>query len=187
MNFVKKEACVAAHPLSGNLASKSQEQDKDKKVDKIKPSNRHNFATNAHEEENAVSDLPDAAVPISRDKNCAMCNSREHKLEECEEFQSRNYAEHLKFVRDKALCYNCLMPFHRASRCRRKDTCWDCDQKHSPLLHPPDNASKCNRGLSGKSGSTSRASNGLIELEGSICGWDWDCKIISRSPYCSRE
>lgn len=136
VNFVEIEARVAANPLFGNLAAKPQEQDKDKKVHKFTPSNKHNFATNFREEEHAVSDLLVAAVPISMDRNCAMCNSRGHRLEECEEFKSRDYTERLKFVRDKALCYNCLIPFHRASRCRRKDVCRDCDQKHSPLLHP---------------------------------------------------
>ena len=38
-------------------------------------------------------------------------------------------------VKEKGLCFNCLLPGHRVVQCRLKMTCRKCGRRHNSLLH----------------------------------------------------
>ena len=41
----------------------------------------------------------------------------------------------IEFAQKRGLCFNCLIPRHRAQDCRKRQRCEQCNKKHSSLLH----------------------------------------------------
>ncbi|XP_033107720.1 uncharacterized protein LOC117109467 [Anneissia japonica] len=76
-------------------------------------------------------------IKTRRKLQCFYCNE-EHMLTSCIKFLHMNYDERLKVVKEKRLCYRCLVISHSVHRCRRDQLkCSKCDSmKHHELLHP---------------------------------------------------
>ena len=49
-------------------------------------------------------------------RSCLKCESTTHKLDDCEEFKGMSCEDRRKFACSKTLCYNCLIPYHRANK-----------------------------------------------------------------------
>ena len=61
-----------------------------------------------------------------------------------------SYDERIGFARSKGLCYNCLIPHHRANVCRTQKTCKECGRRHSTTLHLPSSSNDYNWRLNNK-------------------------------------
>ncbi|XP_074653626.1 uncharacterized protein LOC141907782 [Tubulanus polymorphus] len=69
---------------------------------------------------------------------CPHC-SNEHLLVNCSGFSRFTYEEKVKFVRDKALCFNCFLPRHRSRECwKPRSKCNICNGAHHSSLHNPE-------------------------------------------------
>ena len=78
-------------------------------------------------------------IKTKRKLACFHCNE-EHVITSCDKFLQMNLDERIKVVKDKRLCYRCLVFGHPANRCRREETkCGKCSStSHHELLHPPE-------------------------------------------------
>ena len=73
----------------------------------------------------------DPAPPL---QNCECCEGL-HKLWKCSTFESKSVEDRRTLVKEKGLCFNCLLPGHRVVQCRLKMTCRKCGRRHNSLLH----------------------------------------------------
>ena len=82
-------------------------------------------------------------VPSCEDRKsthyrCYHCEG-DHKIKDCERFNSKSGEEQLKYIRQKKLCDNCLSPFHFSAGCKRKTSCTipGCNvrRKHMSSIH----------------------------------------------------
>ena len=64
---------------------------------------------------------------------------KDHKLTACETFISLNLEENKSFVKEKQLCWNCLLKGHIIKDCASTAKCRidSCNKKHYTLLHDP--------------------------------------------------
>ena len=67
-------------------------------------------------------------------KVCAFCEA-DHHLWRCDRFGNESVSARKLFVSQKRLCFNCLKSGHRASDCKFKGRCRECDKRHNSLLH----------------------------------------------------
>ena len=83
-------------------------------------------------------DTPNRSQTFNQQKPniCLLCKEN-HKLFYCPRFIDMSVNERLVYVRNNALCSNCLISGHKALECRKPFVCKinNCNQKHSKLLH----------------------------------------------------
>ena len=64
--------------------------------------------------------------------------SKSHELASCKNSLSMTRENRFKILRSLQLCFNCLLPKHRAFACRNPVRCSMCNQKQYRLLHHVD-------------------------------------------------
>ncbi|XP_022817932.1 uncharacterized protein LOC111350544 [Spodoptera litura] len=74
-----------------------------------------------------------AATPVT-EKVCVMCKDN-HSLSHCKDFCKLEPNNRSEFVKEKHLCYNCLVPGHSAFKCKVPVSCRLCHRRHHSLLH----------------------------------------------------
>ena len=135
VDFVCKEAKIASHPISSPFAlhadKRSESRDHGKENHKVKV-----FAT-------AASSSP----PVSKNEHvtkpenakagrvCECCNVDSHYLHKCETFLKLTCDQKQSFVREKHLCFGCLLKGHSKMSCKRKHRCDICKKWHPTCLH----------------------------------------------------
>lgn len=65
---------------------------------------------------------------------CLMCKM-DHPLFKCSSFLKLNPQDRYSFVKQHALCVNCLRGKHRVSDCKSNNVCNNCRLRHHSLLH----------------------------------------------------
>lgn len=76
-----------------------------------------------------------------KSKVCTKCSGI-HYIQDCPSFLSAKPSERFSIAQKNNLCYNCLIFGHRTASCRRGNQCSQCNSKHHPLLHNPENVFK---------------------------------------------
>ena len=145
-SFVEMQARVLTHPIFGNISSEPKSRSV---LEGRKPMNRRasSFGADAHDHdpnsnthpinEGVANDVLESRSS-NPSQNCPLCRAP-HWLSQCKEFRSRSVRDRYELVREKELCYNCLIPGHYASTCPKSSFCKvdGCSDKHSTFLHPP--------------------------------------------------
>ncbi|XP_072936558.1 uncharacterized protein [Epargyreus clarus] len=67
-------------------------------------------------------------------KTCVLCNEN-HTLCHCKQFNKMSIIERNNYVKDKNMCYNCLLIGHSVKLCRLPMSCRICHKRHHSLLH----------------------------------------------------
>jgi hypothetical protein len=119
--FVEAEARAATHPIFGDITDI-------KHNDKGRPSTTKSKVLAAHSEQ--------GQSYVKQVWSCLLCNEN-HSLIYCFEFKKLSVEDRSEFVKKNGLCFNCLIPKHRAKECKRKPACNKCSGKHATLLHMP--------------------------------------------------
>ena len=104
---------------------KEESKDKfgdDRRYRKVKSTK--NFGTNVGEREDRKEHI----------KKCVLC-SKQHDLNECEEFGKKTLPERKDLIREKGLCFGCLKPGHISSKCNDKLSCKTCEKEYPSVLH----------------------------------------------------
>ena len=144
--FVEMKARVLTHPIFGDISSEPKSRSV---LEGRKPMNRRasSFGADAHDHdpnsnthpinEGVANDVLETRSS-NPSQNCPLCRAP-HWLSQCKEFRSRSVRDRYELVREKELCYNCLIPGHYASTCPKSSFCKvdGCSDKHSTFLHPP--------------------------------------------------
>jgi hypothetical protein len=65
---------------------------------------------------------------------CSFCKE-EHFIDNCSKFLQKPLAERKLFIRQKRLCFGCLIVGHRSADCRRRRNCGVCSKPHPSALH----------------------------------------------------
>ncbi|KAJ0174789.1 hypothetical protein K1T71_009897 [Dendrolimus kikuchii] len=71
-------------------------------------------------------------------KVCFMCHDN-HTLSHCQDFIQMETKERCKYVKNKHLCFNCLIPGHTVYKCKLRVSCQICNRRHHSLLHETKN------------------------------------------------
>ena len=121
-DFIVAEAKVGMHPVFGDISTRN----KDNTTPSDSRQKRSSFGIQANS----------SNIDTRQRGSCLLC-SKDHRVEECAALKRKSYEDRVKFVKDKALCFNCLIPHHRAKECRKRPSCITCSRKHATLLHPP--------------------------------------------------
>ena len=133
--FVVDRARAASHPIFGQVANHESKNSNSSYQERPKPitstPRRTTFATQGSQQTLSSTSKP----PVK----CLLCQ-QEHWLSQCQTFRSNTISERSKFVREKNLCGNCLVPGHFIKDCPKKSFCKvsGCTGKHSTFLHPVD-------------------------------------------------
>lgn len=56
-------------------------------------------------------------------------------MEQCKKLQRKLHKEKLEFLKNKGLCFSCLMGGHMSNACEEKKSCQICLATHPTLLH----------------------------------------------------
>lgn len=78
------------------------------------------------------------AATTSTERSCVMCTEN-HTLCHCKKFIEMKQEERTEYVKNKRLCFNCLVPGHSVKRCRLPVSCQKCHRRHHSLLHETKN------------------------------------------------
>ena len=135
-NFVKREARSAIHPVFGDISGNLKDEESHEKKPPVRPKGS-SFGTQT-DKTDAKKDKQEEKKESGyfRPVKCVFCHSS-HVLKECKMFQQKSYSEREECAKKKGLCFNCLIPLHRARDCRKSAACTDCGGKHAMILHPP--------------------------------------------------
>ena len=139
-SFVEEKARILTHPIFGDISGEPKGKGG---VDMRKSTSRRvsSFEADAHNPDNTGEGVSEE-IPVPRSSRnrlcCPLCKSP-HWLSQCSDFRRRGVNERYELVREKELCYNCLVPGHYAVVCPKTSFCKvdGCHDKHSTFLHPP--------------------------------------------------
>ena len=129
-SFIKAKARIASHPVFGNVHTNEVKNSvsgaglqRRRKTTK----KEHEGSTFAKQGGTSGSntDPPKAStepVPTKWNVTCPLCKGN-HWLSRCEKLRGNSVDERVKFVRNKGLCDNSLMPGHMAASCPKESYC----------------------------------------------------------------
>ena len=139
-SFVEEKARILTHPIFGDISSEPKGKGG---LDKRKSTSRRvsSFAADAHNPDHTGEGVSEEISVPRFNRNslcCPLCKSP-HWLSQCNDFRRRGVSERYEFVREKELCYNCLVPGHYVAACPKTSFCKvdGCHDKHSTFLHLP--------------------------------------------------
>ena len=92
---------------------------------------RRSFHSNARPPPQAYSH-PQSYAP--KYPTCSICQAP-HRVLYCPKFKSFSLEVKMKSIKDHNLCYGCLRPGHRSSKCRSRETCDICKRGHPTVIH----------------------------------------------------
>ena len=72
-----------------------------------------------------------SAIPS---ESCPHCK-KDHALNSCESFLQMPVKERRFFIRNRSLCFKCLIPGHHSSGCKSQVVCGICHRNHATVLH----------------------------------------------------
>ncbi|XP_045033908.1 uncharacterized protein LOC123475368 [Daphnia magna] len=69
-------------------------------------------------------------------KKCLYCDNA-HSIKTCSTFRDLDVTARVEWVKEKRLCFTCLIGTHRGTECPTEVVCniGNCNQRHHPLLH----------------------------------------------------
>ncbi|XP_041451936.1 uncharacterized protein LOC121405337 [Drosophila obscura] len=79
-------------------------------------------------------DVKSSFVARSVDQ-CAVCGTEGHSIVDCKVFGGMNVTDRRASVMKYRLCFNCLGSNHQSRRCRLKNNCSICTDRHHTLVH----------------------------------------------------
>ena len=131
--FIEREARTSAHPVFGDISGIKLADRKNTNANVKKA-----FVTRTDQTKTEDKSLllvhPSSSGNSWTPHKCVCCDGT-HSIENCVQFEQMNLPTLVQFTKSKGLCFNCLVPRHRASDCRRSIRCDVCHKKHSNLLH----------------------------------------------------
>ena len=122
VKFMSKMAINWCDPVYGGEALKAFKS-------RLKSSSVNSFSADSSA---SVSPKPQRAVP----QDCVSCGQK-HRLIYCDTFKAMTPSARFRLVKDKRLCFNCLLPNHMVSRCKSQSVCTvpGCGKRHSKFIH----------------------------------------------------
>ena len=139
VSFVEEKARILTHPIFGDISGEPKGEGG---VDMSKSTSRRvsSFAADAHNPDNTGEGVSEE-IPVPRSSRnrlcCPLCKSP-HWVSQCNDLRRRGINERYELVREKELCYNCLVPGHYTVVCPKTSFCKvdGYHDKHSTFLHP---------------------------------------------------
>ncbi|KAK3740437.1 hypothetical protein QZH41_015487, partial [Actinostola sp. cb2023] len=132
VEFVKTEANLATDPAFSPDILK-RERNKEKSQDKESKGQQYNrrvpYASTHYTSTSSTRE--DEGVNVSQ---CPSC-SKNHSLDDCQEFKDNSIEDRVKFVRNKSLCFGCYGNDHHSRNCTSRLTCKECGKRHPTALH----------------------------------------------------
>ena len=136
--FVRERAELASNEWGENLRSGGfsvKTDDRAIRGNKQTPKPRALFAT----EVGSTQDSADCHSTVmvkdqSYKTKCTFCSGK-HFIVDCANFKTKPVEDRCTFVKENRLCFNCLIPYHSARKCRQDGKCDKCDYKHHSLCH----------------------------------------------------
>ncbi|XP_063964979.1 uncharacterized protein LOC135156433 [Lytechinus pictus] len=123
--FIEAEAKVACYPVTSLHGKIDGPSNKTKSTSDVRT-----LSTNVTYPNSGSREREKRVKPQS----CSCCK-KDHSLQECTEFASKNMADRKSHIREKGLCYGCLKYGHMSKAYRRRSTCDICKGRHPSLLH----------------------------------------------------
>ena len=130
LNDLLERACLSETYACSSVSSVPSASKQEKGPSKAVTFNRTKAVLNT-----TVIDTPQD-TPSTCDSSCVMCNGQ-HNIETCNEYKALSPVEKTDTVRNKGLCYRCLMKGHLEADCSKTTICGvnDCKANHHPTLH----------------------------------------------------
>ncbi|XP_071486059.1 uncharacterized protein [Diadema antillarum] len=124
-DFVRNAACNANIPELENLKRESRIKPATSGENKMKPSGRTMLTTGSKVSQHGEY------------SSCLLCK-KNHHLDECQEFERKEYSDRKKFFFERRLCMGYGMDDrHRVKDCPQRRTCQVCKGSHLTSLHRP--------------------------------------------------
>ena len=95
-----------------------------------RPTKNHRLCAAQHSAHSVVERVGSTSQPLV----CECCSGC-HKLWKCASFEAKTVEERRALLKEKGLCFNCLLSGHRVSQCRVKIVCRKCSKRHNTLHH----------------------------------------------------
>lgn len=104
-------------------------------------------------------------------RSCPKC-SKEHQLDQCQEFKSLSNGDRLSFVSRSRLCFYCFGRGHPAFKCHRSRECGikGCKKRHHRLLHDNNSGEEADQTARANSACTSPTQVALGVIRETFCG-----------------
>ncbi|XP_030831163.1 uncharacterized protein LOC105447377 [Strongylocentrotus purpuratus] len=126
VRFIDEEAKIACYPITSLHHVKDRRSDQGKPVPDVRTLNTNVRSSN--------SDNKRQRERRNIQRSCYLCR-KDHLLEECSEFASKDMTDRKRYIREKGLCYGCLKAGHMSKHCRWRSTCSICQGRHPSCLH----------------------------------------------------
>ena len=138
VTFVQQRAETASNTWGENLQSLRSGQnikqgDKPRRDSNRPTFQRATFATEINAAE-STGDARPQPKDTSHKRKCTFCSGK-HFIAECTTLKAKQVDERCAFLKDNNLCFNCLIPYHSASKCHQDSKCNKCEYKHHWLCH----------------------------------------------------
>nr|XP_055059768.1 uncharacterized protein LOC129443292 [Misgurnus anguillicaudatus] len=184
VTFIEYQVKVISDPIFGSIQNlETKPTGKPKDIYKFKPQSQSkpkfkgdSFATNViHVDKPIVgktkstNDEHSSSQSKSNLSSCLFC-SQGHSLEQCTGFGKKKHREKVSFIKEKAVCFGCLLVGHRSKDCKRRLTCKVCNQKHPSVLHIFSKELKVDKAVSTNDEQNAEPSINNVLVSAQTCG-----------------
>lgn len=136
VKFIERQVKILTDPVFGNIQDPTSRNVAKPKstVKTFKPkSSSSSFATTVDSvtksAENSQYKILNPTMPF-----CLFCTNG-HVLDDCPQFKKKLHKDKIQFIKEKGICFGCLIQGHMSKACTKLETCKICNQKHPTVLH----------------------------------------------------
>ena len=131
VKFLEKQVRISTDPVFGNIQDQTVDGAKRKVTPPLKLKATGSFATNT----DTIEPKFTSKIPNQSQGLCLFCNRGGHTLESCYALKKKPHRDKIDFLKEKGICFGCLMKGHMSKDCKRRLICNECDKTHPGLLH----------------------------------------------------
>lgn len=134
VEFIEKQVKILTDPVFGDIqnpppSGQSSRPTHTKSVSKPK------FTSAATVDVNLPSQKRQNTAPVTQAKPLCLFCSGEHILGTCSWFKRKRHTEKISFLKERGICFACLVSGHMSKDCAQRQSCAVCTKLHPTALH----------------------------------------------------
>ena len=129
VRFLESQVKILTDPVFGNIQDPNAPKSSKPTILRRPKS----FATSITNTDSQSPQSQDSSQAASK-PFCLFCSGA-HTMDACHQFKRKLHKDKIEFLKERGICFGCLVQGHMSNTCHKRLSCKDCKLKHPTVLH----------------------------------------------------
>ena len=135
VRFLEYQVKILTNPVFGNIQDPTSPKPQKPNTYKRPKSTGSSFATSiSNIDQDSQSSQSQDSSQATNKPFCLFCSGT-HIMDECQTFKRKLHRDKITFLKERGICFGCLVRGHTNNRCFKRLTCKECKLNHPTVLH----------------------------------------------------